>query len=68
MDSSTEEIIKSYKEALEEIRDIAHISEGEAPAFYGMLADKALKKAEELMNGKGYPATKKRSYGTPSTS
>ena len=48
MDNSVEEIIKIYEEALEEIKGIAHVSEGRAAAFYGMLAENALKKAKEL--------------------
>ena len=48
MDNSTEEIIKIYEEALEEIKGIAHVSEGRVAAFYGMLAENALKKAKEL--------------------
>tara|TARA_B100000579_G_C22763922_1_gene820399 strand:- start:1001 stop:1180 length:180 start_codon:yes stop_codon:yes gene_type:complete len=48
MDNSTEEIIKIYEDALEEIKGIAHVSEGRAAAFYGMLAENALKKAKEL--------------------
>ena len=47
MDNSVEEIIKIYEEALEEIKGIAHVSEGRAAAFYGMLAENALKKAKE---------------------
>ena len=37
MDNSVEEIIKIYEEALNEIKGIAHVSEGRAAAFYGML-------------------------------
>ena len=48
MDNSVEEIIKIYEEALNEIKGIAHVSEGRAAAFYGMLAENALKKAKEL--------------------
>ena len=48
MDSNVEEIIKIYEEALNEIKGIAHVSEGRAAAFYGMLAENALKKAKEL--------------------
>ena len=48
MDNSVEEIIKIYEEALNEIKGIADVSEGRAAAFYGMLAENALKKAKEL--------------------
>lgn len=48
MDNNVEEIIKIYEEALEEIKGIAYVSEGRAAAFYGMLAENALKKAKEL--------------------
>ena len=48
MDNSTEEIIKIYEDALEEIKGVPHVSEGRAAAFYGMLAENALKKAKEL--------------------
>jgi|TARA_R100000426_G_scaffold1661_1_gene2891 hypothetical protein len=33
---------EKYKAALEEIRDIARVSEGRAAEFFGMLAEKAL--------------------------
>ena len=48
MDNNTQEIIKIYEDALEEIKGIAHVSEGRAAAFYGMLAENALTKAKEL--------------------
>lgn len=35
--------VKHLEDALQEISDIARVSEGPAAQFYGMLADKALK-------------------------
>ena len=48
MENSAQEIIKVYEEALEEIKTIAHVSEGRAAEFYKMLAENALKKAKGL--------------------
>lgn len=39
--------VKELEHALSEISDIAKVSEGPAAQFYGMLADKALKKEKD---------------------
>ena len=43
------ELIKIYAEALQEIRDIANVSEGQEVKFYAMLADRALEKGEKYV-------------------
>jgi len=40
--------VKELEDALREISDIAKVSEGPAAQFYGMLADKALKRPADL--------------------
>ena len=42
--------LKELEKALREISDIAKVSEGPTAQFYGMLADKALKKEKDQKN------------------